>query len=224
MAKAPVRAIMHTNDGEPIVWQLTPQNLQNAWDTIFTAAADLASKERKKDLDALQAALGDMQHAVEQMRARVQSLDDRMIRVGNDVAAQRAAVEHLTHAGEAPAGVSTVAENLRRTPLALFEAFLRTCQTRTHQRWLRQLGLRPAMHAIADTWALDPEQLRATLALWREHKLIATDGSDTFRKRLRIGQGKATYPLCVPIASYPLVGIEMPPSPRPPTVSAGSTS
>jgi hypothetical protein len=34
-----------------------------------------------------------MQHAVEQMRARVQSLDDRMARLGNDVAAQRAALE-----------------------------------------------------------------------------------------------------------------------------------
>jgi hypothetical protein len=84
------------------------------------------------------------------------------------------------------------------------------------------------MHAIADIWALDPEQLRATLVLWREHKLIATDGPDTLRKRLRkrlrIGQGKATYPLCVPIASHALVGIEVPPSPRPHAVSAGSTS
>ena len=60
------------------------------------------------------------------------------------------------------------------------------------------------MHAIAETWALDPEQLRATLTLWREHKLIATDGPDTFRKRLRTGQAKASYPLCVPVASYPL--------------------
>ena len=77
-----------------------------------------------------------------------------------------------------------------------------------------------AMHAIADAWPLDPEQLRATLTLWREHRLIATDGPDTFRKRLRTGRGTATYPLCVPIASYPLVGIETPPAPR--AVSAGS--
>jgi hypothetical protein len=53
MAKAPVRAITHTGDDESIIWRLTPQHLQKIWDTIFTAAADLASKERKKDLDAL---------------------------------------------------------------------------------------------------------------------------------------------------------------------------
>ena len=127
MAKAPVRVRTHTDDDEPIIWQLTPQGLQKTWDAIFTAATELANKERKKDLDALRAALGDMQHAVEQMRARVQSLDDRMIRVGNDVAAQRAALEHLTHAGEVRDGLSAAAESPRRTPLALFEAFLRTC-------------------------------------------------------------------------------------------------
>jgi hypothetical protein len=80
------------------------------------------------------------------------------------------------------------------------------------------------MHTIADTWALDPEQLRATLALSREPKLIATDGPDTFRKRLRTGQGNATYPLCVPIASYLLVGIEVPPSPRSGAVSSAGNS
>ena len=79
MSESPYRARTHTEDGEPIIWQLTPQGLQKAWDAIFTAAADLASKERKKDLKVLQTALGDMQHAVEQMRARVQSLDDRML-------------------------------------------------------------------------------------------------------------------------------------------------
>ena len=80
------------------------------------------------------------------------------------------------------------------------------------------------MHAIAETWALDPEQLRATLTLWREHKLIATDGPDTFRKRLRTGQGRASYPLCVPVASYPLVGIEVPPAPRSGAVSSAGSS
>ncbi len=176
-----------------------------------------------KDLDALRAALGDMQHAVEQMRARVQSLDDRMIRVGNDVAAQRAALEQLTHSSE-ERDVSAASESPRRTPMALFEAFLRTCPPERISAGYASWDFDRAMHAIADTWALDQEQLRATLALWREHKLIATDGPDTFRKRLRIGKSKATYPLCVPIASYPLVGIEMPPSPRPHTVSADSKS
>jgi uncharacterized coiled-coil protein SlyX len=224
MAKAPVRARTHSDDDEPIIWQLTPENLQKMWDTIFTAAAELASKERKKDLDALQAALGDMQHAVEQMRARVQSLDDRMLRVGNDLAAQRAAVEDLAHGGGVRDGVSAAAESPRRTPLALFEAFLRTCPPERISAGYASWDFDRAMHAIADIWALDPEQLRATLALWREHKLIATDGPDTFRKRLRVGKGRATYPLCVPIASYPLVGIEVPPPPQPHTVSAGSTS
>ena len=41
---------MHTDDDEPIIWQLTPQHLQKTWHSIFKAAADLASKERKKDL------------------------------------------------------------------------------------------------------------------------------------------------------------------------------
>jgi len=223
MAKAPVRVRTHTDDDEPIIWQLTPQGLQKTWDAIFTAATELANKERKKDLDALRAALGDMQHAVEQMRARVQSLDDRMIRVGNDVAAQRAALEQLTHSSE-ERDVSAASESPRRTPMALFEAFLRTCPPERISAGYASWDFDPAMHAIADTWALDQEQLRAKLALWREHKLIATDGPDTFRKRLRIGKSKATYPLCVPIASYPLVGIEMPPSPRPHTVSADSKS
>jgi len=223
MAKAPVRVRTHTDDDEPIIWQLTPQGLQKTWDAIFTAATELANKERKKDLDALRAALGDMQHAVEQMRARVQSLDDRMIRVGNDVAAQRAALEQLTHSSE-ERDVSAASESPRRTPMALFEAFLRTCPPERISAGYASWDFDRAMHAIADTWALDQEQLRATLALWREHKLIATDGPDTFRKRLRIGKSKATYPLCVPIASYPLVGIEMPPSPRPHTVSADSKS
>ena len=75
-----------------------------------------------------------------------------------------------------------------------------------------------ATRAVVNIWALDPERSRATLALWREHKLIATDGPDTFRKRLRTGHGN-TYPLCVPIGSYQLVGIEMPLSPC--WVSAG---
>ena len=223
MAKAPVRVRTHTDDDEPIIWQLTPQGLQKTWDAIFTAATELANKERKKDLDALRAALGDMQHAVEQMRARVQSLDDRMIRVGNDVAAQRAALEQLTHSSE-ERDVSAASESPRRTPMALFEAFLRTCPPERISAGYASWDFDRAMHAIADTWALDQEQLRAKLALWREHKLIATDGPDTFRKRLRIGKSKATYPLCVPIASYPLVGIEMPPSPRPHTVSADSKS
>jgi len=106
----------------------------------------------------------------------------------------------------------------------LFEAFLRACPPEHISAGYASWDFDRATHAIADTWALDPERLRATLALWREHKLIATDGPDTFRKRLRIGRGKATYPLCVPIASYPLVGIQVPPSPRPHTFSAGSTS
>ena len=223
MAKAPVRVRTHTDDDEPIIWQLTPQGLQKTWDAIFTAATELANKERKKDLDVLRAALGDMQHAVEQMRARVQSLDDRMIRVGNDVAAQRAALEQLTHSSE-ERDVSAASESPRRTPMALFEAFLRTCPPERISAGYASWDFDRATHAITDTWALDQEQLRAKLALWREHKLIATDGPDTFRKRLRIGKSKATYPLCVPIASYPLVGIEMPPSPRPHTVSADSTS
>jgi len=223
MAKAPVRVRTHTDDDEPIIWQLTPQGLQKTWDAIFTAATELANKERKKDLDALRAALGDMQHAVEQMRARVQSLDDRMIRVGNDVAAQRAALEQLTHSSE-ERDVSAASESPRRTPMALFEAFLRTCPPERISAGYASWDFDRATHAITDTWALDQEQLRAKLALWREHKLIATDGPDTFRKRLRIGKSKATYPLCVPIASYPLVGIEMPPSPRPHTVSADSKS
>ena len=222
MAEAPYRARTHTDDGDPIIWQLTPQNLQKTWDAIFTAASDLASKERKKDLKALQAALGDMQHAVEQMRARVQSLDDRMVRLGNDVAAQRAALEHLTHTREAHDGLSSVSGSPRRTSLALFEAFLRTCPPDRISAGYASWDFDRAMRAIADTWTLDPEELRATLALWREHKLIATDGPDTFRKRLRSGQGKAIYPLCVPIASYALVGIEVPPSPRSRTVSTGT--
>ncbi len=143
MSESPVRARAHTDDDEPIIWQLTPQSLQKTWDAIFAAAADLASKERKKDLKALQAALGDMQHAIKQVRARVQSLDDRMIRLGNDVAAQRAAFEQWTHAGEVRDGVSTVPESPRRTPMALFETFLRDLPARTHQCWLRKLGLRP---------------------------------------------------------------------------------
>jgi hypothetical protein len=224
MPESPRQARTHTDEGDPIIWQLTPQNLQKTWDAIFTAAVDLASKERKKDLKALQAALGDMQHAVEQMRARMQSLDDRMTRLGNDVAAQRAALEQLTHMGEVRDGVSAASESPRRSSMALFEAFLRACPPERISAGYASWDFDRAMHAIADTWALDPEQLRATLALWREHKLIATDGPDTFRKRLRIGQGKATYPLCVPIASYPLVGIEVPPSPRPHTVSADSKS
>ena len=224
MSESPYRARTHTEDGEPIIWQLTPQGLQKAWDAIFTAAADLASKERKKDLKALQAALGDMQHAVEQMRARMQSLDDRITRLGNDVAAQRTALEQLTQTREAHGSSLSDTESPRRTPLALFEAFLRTCPPERISAGYASWDFDRAMHAIADTWALDQEQVRATLALWREHKLITTDGPDTFRKRLRIGQGKATYPLCVPIASYPLVGIEVPPSPRPHTVSADSSA
>ena len=221
MAEAPYRARTHTDDGDPIVWQLTPQNLQKTWDAIFTAAAELASKERKKDLKALQAALGDMQHAVEQMRARVQSLDDRMIRLGNDVAAQRAALEHPTRTRQAHDDLSVASDNPRRTPLALFEAFLRTCPPDRISAGYASWDFDRATHAIVNTWALDPEQLRATLALWREHKLIATDGPDTFRKRLRTGHGN-TYPLCVPIGSYQLVGIEVPPSPR--SVSAGNSA
>src|SRR2546427_10070896 len=110
MPESPRQARTHTDEGDPIIWQLTPQNLQKTWDAIFTAAVDLASKERKKDLKALQTALGDMQHAVEQMRARMQSLDDRMTRLGNDVAAQRAALEHFTQAGELRGGASAAAE------------------------------------------------------------------------------------------------------------------
>ena len=160
-----------------------------------------------------------MQHAVEQMRARVQSLDDRMARLGADVAAQRAALEQLTQAREAPAGVPAVAGSAPRTPLAIFEAFLRTCPPDRIHAGYATWDFDRAMHAIADPWALDPEQLRATLALWREHTLIATDGPDTFRRRLRTGRGRTTYPLCVPVASYPLVGIEVPLSPRSPAGS-----
>src|SRR2546429_4232139 len=116
MPESPRQARTHTDEGDPIIWQLTPQNLQKTWDAIFTAAVDLASKERKKDLKALQAALGDMQHAVEQMRARRQSLDDRMIRLGSEVAAQRAALEHLTGAGGVREGQSAASESPRRTP------------------------------------------------------------------------------------------------------------
>jgi hypothetical protein len=50
MAEAPVRARTHTDDSDPVIWQLTPQNLQKIWDEVFTRAAELASKERKKDL------------------------------------------------------------------------------------------------------------------------------------------------------------------------------
>src|SRR4051794_33539399 len=72
------------------------------------------------------------------------------------------------------------------TPLVLFEAFLRACPPEHISAGYASWDFDRATHAIADTWALDPERLRATLALWREHKLIATDGPDTFRKRLRI--------------------------------------
>src|SRR5918912_3090085 len=118
MAQAPAHARTHADDGSPIIWQLTPEKLQTIWDDIFTGAAELASKERKKDLKALQAALASMQHAVEQMRARVQSLDDRLARLGADVAAQRAALEELAHTREASAGAAAAADGTRRTPLA----------------------------------------------------------------------------------------------------------
>jgi hypothetical protein len=224
MAKSPYRARMRTDDDEPILWQLTPEDLQKTWDAIFTAAADLASKERKKDLAGLQSALGAMQHAVEQMRARVQSLDDRLLRLGADVAAQRTALEQLAQLREADGSSLLDVDSRPRTPLLIFETFLRVSPPERISVGYASWDFDRATHLIADGWALDQEQLRATLALWREHKLIATDGPDTFRKRLRVGKGKATYPLCVPIASYPLVGIDVPPTPQPHTVSAGSTS
>ena len=60
MPESPRQARTHTDEGDPIIWQLTPQNLQKTWDAIFTAAVDLASKERKKDLKALQVKMGRM--------------------------------------------------------------------------------------------------------------------------------------------------------------------